>query len=88
MTMHFHTDTCSHNLIRERIEELHWQLQSAMTLELSTIPPYLTAWLSLKTEYGRNKEIAAILKSVFVEEMLHMSLAGNILNAVSRYNCN
>uniref|UniRef100_H2XZ37 Iminophenyl-pyruvate dimer synthase domain-containing protein n=2 Tax=Ciona intestinalis TaxID=7719 RepID=H2XZ37_CIOIN len=53
-----------------------------MIVELSTIPPYVTSWLSLQTEFGRNVEIADIVKSVFVEEMLHMSLAANLINSV------
>jgi hypothetical protein len=49
-------------------------------LEHSTIPPYLYALYSLKP--GTNSEIAEIIRSVVLEEMLHMSLACNVLNAV------
>nr|XP_039261280.1 uncharacterized protein LOC120337531 [Styela clava] len=76
------TKICTDDSIAKDLEDIRRHLHKAVMLELSTIPPYVTAWLSLKTEYGRNKEVADILKSVFNEEMLHMSLAGNVLNAV------
>jgi hypothetical protein len=59
--------------------ELFRKLQKAVELELATIPPYLTALLSLHPE--QNVESASILRSVFMEEMLHMTLAANILSA-------
>jgi hypothetical protein len=55
-------------------------LQQAVKLEHSTIPPYLYALYSLAP--GSNDQIAAIVESVVVEEMLHMTLACNILNAL------
>lgn len=54
-------------------------LQKAIELEWSTIPPYLVAYYSLKPE--RNREAAALIKSVFMEEMLHLVLAANVLTA-------
>jgi hypothetical protein len=62
------------------VEELKDALQLAIELEHSTIPPYLTALYSLKP--GRNREVARIIRSIVVEEMLHMSLACNLLNAI------
>lgn len=44
------------------------------------MPPYLCALYSLKP--GTNTEVAEVLTSVFIEEMLHMTLAANLLNAV------
>ena len=44
------------------------------------MPPYLCALYSL--DPARNPEVAEIVGSVFVEEMLHMLLAANLLNAV------
>ena len=44
------------------------------------MPPYLCALYSLDRD--RNPEVAKIVCSVFVEEMLHMTLAANLLNAV------
>ncbi|HEU0124498.1 MAG TPA: ferritin-like protein [Bryobacteraceae bacterium] len=59
--------------------DLHYYLQSAIKLEHSTIPPYLTALFSLKP--GTNREIAALIRSIVIEEMLHMTIAANILIA-------
>jgi Ferritin-like len=55
-------------------------LQAAVELELSTIPPYLCALYSLKPE--SNGTARLIIRSVVVEEMLHMVLAANVLNAI------
>jgi Ferritin-like len=62
------------------IPELRSALQSAIELEHSTIPPYLTALYSIKDGY--NQEVAALITSVVMEEMLHMILACNLLNAI------
>jgi Ferritin-like len=55
-------------------------LQNAINLEHSTIPPYLYALYSLKA--GSNTEIRERISSVVKEEMLHMTLACNVLNAL------
>jgi hypothetical protein len=55
-------------------------LQSAIELEHSTLPPYLYALYSIKP--GMNARISKVMLSVIMEEMLHMSLACNILNAI------
>jgi len=60
-----------------RLREL---LQAAVTLELSTIPPYLCALYSMHPE--GNDEAKLVIRSVVVEEMLHMVLAANVLNAI------
>lgn len=62
------------------IESLREHLQLAIELELSTIPPYLCALYSIKD--GANLVATNIIKSVVVEEMLHMVMAANILNAI------
>ncbi|MGN6557327.1 MAG: ferritin-like domain-containing protein [Solirubrobacterales bacterium] len=59
---------------------LETALQQAVMLEHSTIPPYLYALYSLAP--GRNSEIAELISSVVAEEMAHMALACNILNAI------
>ena len=64
----------------ETIEDLREHLQWAIELEHSTLPPYLCALYSLDPE--RNREAAEVVTSVFVEEMLHLTLAANLLNAV------
>lgn len=61
------------------VEQLHVHLMAAIELELLTIPPYLTALYSLG---GKSRKAEAIIRSVVMEEMLHMALAANVLNAV------
>ncbi|MFF8322279.1 ferritin-like protein [Streptomyces bobili] len=62
------------------LEDLRKHLQWAVEVEHSTIPPYLTALYSLDPE--RNADAAQLIGSVFVEEMIHLALAANLLNAV------
>src|SRR3954451_16276311 len=62
------------------VEDLRTHLQWAIELEHATIPPYLCALYSL--DAARNPEAAEVVQSVFVEEMLHLALAANLLNAV------
>ncbi|MEV4234720.1 ferritin-like protein [Nocardia sp. NPDC050408] len=64
----------------QTLEDLRRHLQWAIELEHATIPPYLCALYSL--EPGRNTDAAQVIGSVFVEEMLHLALAANLLNAV------
>ena len=61
-------------------EKLHVYLQNAVELEHSTIPPYLTAMFSLRP--GTNRRIGALIRSIVIQEMLHMSIAANILIAI------
>ena len=60
--------------------ELYHYLQSAVELEHSTIPPYLTAMFSLKQ--GVNDQIANLIRQIVMQEMLHMTIASNILIAI------
>ena len=64
----------------QNIVQLHKLLRRALLIEHSTIPPYLTALYSIRE--GTNVESAQIIRGVLVEEMLHMILAANVLNAV------
>ncbi|WP_280339648.1 ferritin-like domain-containing protein [Nocardia neocaledoniensis] len=64
----------------DSLDDLRRHLQWAIELEHATIPPYLCALYSLVP--GRNAEAAQVISSVFVEEMLHLALAANLLNAV------
>lgn len=59
---------------------LHEHLQAALAVEHATIPPYFTAWISIKD--NTNIAAAEIIRSVMLEEMLHLTLAANLLNAV------
>ncbi|HET9648631.1 MAG TPA: ferritin-like protein [Microlunatus sp.] len=61
-------------------EQLHAYLVHAMRLEHATIPPYLTALYSIRP--GTNSDAFHILRVTVVEEMLHLTLAANVLNAV------
>ncbi len=62
------------------LEGLREHLQSAIALEHATLPPYFCALYSIR--FGTNTESVEIVKSVFIEEMLHLVLAANVLNAV------
>ncbi|GAB2841621.1 hypothetical protein GCM10022221_46080 [Actinocorallia aurea] len=62
------------------LDDLREHLQWAIELEHATLPPYLCALYSLDPE--RNPEAAQLVAGVFVEEMLHLALAANLLNAV------
>ncbi len=64
----------------ENLKHLKHHLQTAIEVEHSTIPAYLCALYSIKD--GTNQEAAQIIKSVVLEEMLHMVLAANVLNAI------
>ncbi|UOD30130.1 ferritin-like protein [Massilia violaceinigra] len=55
-------------------------LQDAIELEHATIPVYLYALYSL--DPSKNGAVAAIIESVVMEEMLHMLLVANVLNAI------
>ena len=61
------------------VDNLRTHLQWAIEIEHSIIPPYLCALYSIKP--GTNREAVEAITSVFIEEMLHMTLAANVLNA-------
>jgi hypothetical protein len=52
----------------------------AIKIEHATIPPYLTALYSLKP--GTNSQIRDLISGIVFQEMQHMALAANILNAI------
>ncbi len=70
--------------------ELVEMLRAAMKVELTTIPLYATAAYTIaeEGEYARiapeqaNAEPAETIRQVMLEEMLHLALAANLLNAV------
>jgi len=61
-------------------QDLFEPLQNAIELEHSTIPPYLTAVLSLKA--GVNDMIGGLIRNITGQEMLHMCIVSNILIAI------
>ena len=61
--------------------DLPWlkeSLQAAIELELSTLPPYLCALWSIKD----TEEAYSLVRSVVLEEMLHLGLVCNMLAAL------
>jgi choline dehydrogenase-like flavoprotein len=63
-----------------QIEQLRQNLQDALRLEHSTIPPYLCALYTITPE--TNLAAFDIINSVVMEEMLHMALVANVLIAI------
>jgi hypothetical protein len=61
----------------DSLEDLMIALQQAIELEHATIPPYLCALYSIKP--GTNVEVANLIRSVVIEEMLHMAQIANVL---------
>lgn len=76
-------------------QSIHDLLQRALMVELATIPAYSTACYSIQEQgqYNRssseivNAEPIEVIRQVMVEEMLHMVLAANVLNAVGGKPC-
>jgi hypothetical protein len=64
----------------ETIEDLRDAVQQAIELEHATIPPYLTANFTLNNT--GNDDISNLVGSIVGEEMLHLSIAGNLLTAI------
>ena len=62
------------------IDGLKQHIYAALQLEHATLPPYLTALYSLHP--GTNTEAFHVIRTVAVEEMLHLTLAANLMNAV------
>lgn len=62
------------------LTSLREHLQWAVEVEHATIPSYLCALYSL--EPVPTEDVADVLHSVVLEEMLHLALAANLLNAV------
>ncbi|GAA2903597.1 hypothetical protein Acy02nite_28730 [Actinoplanes cyaneus] len=61
-------------------EELISYLDAALALEHATIPVYLTAYYSIHPT--TNSDAAHIIRVTAVEEMLHLTLVANVLNAI------
>jgi hypothetical protein len=63
----------------KKAQLLEW-LQGALELELATLPPYLVALMSIRRP--TNRIAADLIRGVAIEEMLHMALVANVINAV------
>src|SRR6185369_2626157 len=64
------------------LKKLKQHLQTAMMLELSTLPPYLCAMWSIHGTSEHAVQVKKFILSIVQEEMLHLSMACNILNAI------
>jgi hypothetical protein len=62
------------------VRELQPHLQEALELEMAVIPLYLTALFSLSAR--TNGVIRELARAALVDEMLHIALIANILNAM------
>ena len=74
------TAVATHEERVETLESLREHLQWAIEVEHATLPPYFCALYSL--DPVRNPEAVQVVAGVLVEEMIHMALAANLLNAV------
>jgi len=63
----------------ETVDDLRDHLQTAIAIELSTVPAYLYAMYSLTEPSGIP---AKLIRSILAEEMLHAALVTNLLLAV------
>jgi hypothetical protein len=61
------------------LDWLEQSLQTAVELELATLPVYLSGMWSIKSGSG---EVFDLIDSVVREEMLHLGLASNMLKAI------
>ena len=61
------------------VADLRGHLKLAIEVELSTIPPYLYAMWSIEDQAS---DAAKLIRSIVTEEMLHATLATNLLLAV------
>lgn len=64
----------------DTVPEVWGALQKAIQLELSTLPPYLYAAFTIRD--GTNEPVRRRISAILIEEMVHMALACNVLNAV------
>jgi ketosteroid isomerase-like protein len=67
--------------LRREMEELHRLLQAALVIEHATIPVYLTMLYTVDATTPAWR-VPECLRSVVVEEMLHLALVANVLNAL------
>lgn len=68
------------NVPVDTVDEVKSAIQGAINLEFSTIPIYLYTKFSILD--GTNSQALGLIDSVVGEEMIHMCLACNLLNAI------
>lgn len=76
------TTVAQHLSVSENHRDMDWikkSLQMAIELEHSTLPLYLSGMFSLETQ---NYTTYNLIRSVVMEEMVHMAIACNILAAI------
>ncbi|MFD8478081.1 ferritin-like protein [Kitasatospora sp. NPDC059673] len=66
--------------VPKTLDELRTYLQAALEVEHLTIPVYMTGLYTIRP--GTNATAFYAIRAVLMEEMLHMTLAANLLNAV------
>ncbi|MEN3748399.1 ferritin-like protein [Sphingomonas sp. HF-S3] len=64
----------------ESLADVQALVQGAIDIEFSTLPPYLYASLTILPD--TNAPAKARLQSVIMQEMIHMCLACNVMNAI------
>lgn len=67
-------------LAATHIKDVREMVGNAVILELATLPTYYTGIFSIKP--GKNAEAKALTHSVAFEEMLHLTLASNLLISI------
>lgn len=75
-------DRASEMAKQEVLSSLKKHLQTAITLEQSTHAPYLYAYWSIQGDSDHARHVKKFILSVIQEEMLHLAMACNILNAI------
>lgn len=64
----------------DTLADVQGALQKAIELEMSTLPPYLYALFTIPE--GANQAARDRIAAIVLEEMVHMGLACNVLNAI------
>lgn len=64
----------------DTLADIQAALQKAIQLEFATLPPYLYALFTLRE--GTNEPARSRISAIVREEMTHMALACNVLNAI------
>jgi ketosteroid isomerase-like protein len=77
---HGYVELVACDSLERELRELRELLQAALTIEHATIPIYMT--MLYTTQPGVFFRVTDCVRSVLIEEMLHLSLVANVMNAV------